>query len=362
MSAAAKAKIDLAALRHNLQRVHHFAPNSKVFAVIKSNAYGHGLVEVAKALKDVSGLAVARDDEALALKQKGITTPLLILGGVYDDIGFRRATAHNIAITVHTDPQLELLTSGNNGSNLRAVTVWIKVDTGMHRLGFAPERFDEIYKLLTTHTAATQFVLMTHLANADDTNDKRTTTQLSRLNKISQHYNLPISIANSAGIVAWPKTHADIIRPGIMLYGSSPLLGKSAADLGLKPVMTVSSRVVAIKQLRKGDHVGYGGDWVCPENMPVGVVSIGYGDGYPRHARQGTPVLINDKRVPLIGRVSMDLISVDLREHLQVKHGDPVILWGEGLPADEIALAANTITYQLFCGVARRVEFQYING
>jgi alanine racemase len=240
--------------------------------------------------------------------------------------------------------------------------VWIKVDTGMHRLGFAPERFEEVYKYLTTKTAATQFVLMTHLANADDVNDKRTATQLTRLNKISQQYNLPLSIANSAGIVAWPKSHADIVRPGIMLYGSSPVLGKTAQDLDLKPVMTLSSRLIAIKQLRKGDHVGYGGEWVCPENMPVGVVSIGYGDGYPRHASAGTPVLVNGIRVPLIGRVSMDLITVDLRPYPQAKHGDTVTLWGEGLPADEIAAAAGTIAYQLFCGVAQRVEFQYVNG
>jgi len=358
---AVTASINLAALKSNLEVVRKFCPNSKVYAVVKANAYGHGMYEVAKALKDVDGLAVARSDEALYLRSKGIRTSILILGGVYSDIEFRRATAHNIELVIHNDQQLAMVTDAANRASLRTIRIWIKIDSGMHRLGFAPERFAEIYEILKSKTSASQFVLITHLANADDVKDKTTTAQLNRFNKIAQGLDLPCSIANSAGIVAWEASRADIVRPGIMLYGASPLLDKSAQQIGLQPVMTLSSKLISINKLKKGDAVGYGGDWVCPEAMSVGVVSVGYGDGYPRHAKAGTPVLVNGVRVPLIGRVSMDMICVDLRGLPLAKAGDPVILWGEGLPADEVAGHAGTIAYDLFCGVTGRVEFKY-NG
>ena len=356
---AVTASINLSALKSNLEVVRKHCPKSKIYAVIKANAYGHGILEVAKALKDADGLAVARSEEALMLRQKGIRSSLLILGGVYSDIEFRRATAHNIELVVHNDQQLAMVTEPANRASLRTIRVWIKVDTGMHRLGFAPERFAEVYDILKTKTSASQFVLITHLANADDVKDKRTTTQLNRFNKITQGLDLPRSIANSAGIVAWPDSHSDFVRPGIMLYGASPLKDKSAQQLGLQAVMTLSSKLISVNKLKKGDAVGYGGDWKCPEAMPVGVVSIGYGDGYPRHAKPGTPVLINGVRVPLIGRVSMDMLCVDLRGCPNAKIGDSAVLWGEGLPADEIAVHADTIAYDLFCGVTGRVEFKY---
>jgi len=361
MLSAVTATINLSALKSNLEVVRKHCPKSKVYAVVKANAYGHGVYEVAKALKDVDGLAVARSDEALFLRQKGIRSSILILGGVYSDIEFRRATAHNIELVVHNDEQLSMVTEASNRASLRTIRIWIKVDTGMHRLGFAPDRFADVYDVLKNKTSASQFVLITHLANADNTSDKTTTNQITRFNKIAEGLDLPCSIANSAGIVAWEASHADFVRPGIMLYGASPLLDKTAQQLGLQPVMTLSSKLIAVNRLKKGDAVGYGGDWKCPEAMPVGVVSIGYGDGYPRHAKPGTPVLVNGVRVPLIGRVSMDMICVDLREQPLAKSGDPVVLWGEGLPADEVAKYAGTIAYDLFCGVTSRVEFKY-NG
>jgi len=356
---AVTASINLSALKSNLEVVRKLCPKSKVYAVVKANAYGHGMFEVAKALKDADGLAVARSDEALLLRQKGLHSSILILGGVYSDIEFRRATAHNIEMVVHNDEQLAMVTEAANRSSLRTIRIWIKVDSGMHRLGFSPERFPEVFENLKSNTSASQFVLLTHLANADNVQDKTTTTQITRFNKVAQGLDLPCSIANSAGIVAWEASHADIVRPGIMLYGASPLLNKSAQQLGLKPVMTLSSKLIAINKLKKGDAVGYGGDWKCPEAMPVGVVSIGYGDGYPRHAKTGTPVLLNGVRVPVIGRVSMDMLTVDLRQCTQAKSGDPVVLWGEGLPAEEVANHADTIAYDLFCGVTSRVEFKY---
>ena len=356
---AVTASINLSALKANLDVVRKHCAKSKIYAVIKANAYGHGMLEIAKALKDVDGLAVARSEEALLLRQKGIHASILILGGVYSDIEFRRATAHNIEMVVHNDQQLAMVTEASNRSSLRTIRIWIKIDSGMHRLGFAPERFPALFENLKANTSASQFVLMTHLANADNPQDKTTTTQLNRFNKVADSFDVPCSIANSAGIVAWEATHADIVRPGIMLYGASPLLDKSAQQLGLQPVMTLSSNLIAINKLKKGDRVGYGGDFKCPEAMPVGVVSIGYGDGYPRHAKNGTPVLINGVRVPVVGRVSMDMICVDLRECTQAKVGDRVVLWGEGLPADEVAQHADTIAYDLFCGVTSRVEFKY---
>jgi len=356
---AVTASINLSALKSNLEVVRKHCPKAKVYAVVKANAYGHGVLEVAKALKDVDGLAVARSEEALFLRQKGVRTSILILGGVYSDIEFRRATAHNIELVVHNDAQLAMVTDAANRASLRTIRVWIKVDTEMHRLGFSPERFTEVFEHLQSNTSASQFALLTHLANADDVTDKTTTNQINRFNKIAQNLNLPCSIANSAGIVAWEASHADIVRPGIMLYGASPLLDKTARQLGLQAVMTLSSKLIAVNNLKKGDAVGYGGDWKCPEAMPVGIVSIGYGDGYPRHAKPGTPVLVKGVRVPLIGRVSMDMLSVDLRGCPQAKAGDPVVLWGEDLPADEVAKHADTIAYELFCGVTERVEFKY---
>lgn len=353
-----KATVDFTALHNNYSIAKDSASGAKLYAVVKSAAYGHGLLKVAKALSMADGLAVARIDEALFLRQNNIRQAILVLGGVFQDVDLRRACAQGLELVIHNQSQVDAITADNNLAAMRGMTLWLKVDTGMHRLGFSPAKLAGVYESLKAKLPATTFNIMTHLANADQLANKRTITQLNRLSKVSIA-GLSVSIANSAGIVAWPESHADIARPGIMLYGASPVQGKTAAELGLLPVMTLTSELISIRNFRKGDHIGYGGDWICPEKMQVGIVAIGYGDGYPRHAKSGTPVLVNGVEVPLVGRVSMDMISVDLRLVPTAKIGDKVVLWGQGLAADVIAEHADTIAYELFCGVTQRVEFSY---
>jgi alanine racemase len=227
----------------------------------------------------------------------------------------------------------------------------------MHRLGFGPQEVKTVWNDLKANPLVESITLMTHLANADDRQDSYTSTQLQRFDQCTQDLPGPRSIANSAGILGWSATHADINRPGILLYGGNPFNIGIDADVDLKPVMTLQTQLIAVHQYQKGDPIGYGGVWQCPQDMPVGVAAIGYGDGYPRHAGSGTPVLVNGKRAQLAGRVSMDMIGIDLRNTPGAQVGDPVILWGEGLPIDEIARCASTISYELMCGVTQRVKF-----
>jgi alanine racemase len=243
------------------------------------------------------------------------------------------------------------------------IRVWVKVDTGMHRLGVPPWDVQPVMeRLARARTVARLVGLMTHLANADDPSDPLTQRQCEGLRTLAVGGDRPLSIGNSAGILTCPASRTHWVRPGIMLYGASPVTGCPANELDLKPVMTLTSRLIAVKRLRRGDAVGYGGTWVCPEDMPVGVVGIGYGDGYPRHAPSGTPVLLRGHRVPLVGRVSMDMISVDLRGLPEAQVGDPATLWGEGLPVDEIAQRAGTIAYELLCRITGRVRLDHVGN
>jgi alanine racemase len=235
--------------------------------------------------------------------------------------------------------------------------LWLKADTGMHRLGFAPEQVAPMWRRLEAcPSVAAPIRLMSHLARADERGDASARAQIACFFSIGKAAEVETSLANSAAVLAWPESHGDWVRPGIMLYGISPFVGDSGASHGLRPVMTLTSSLIAVNKLRKGDAIGYGGTWICPEDMPVGVVAVGYGDGYPRHAPAGTPVLVNGARTQLIGRVSMDLASVDLRSHATAKHGDPVILWGRGLPAEEVAGHVGSIAYELVTRIAPRVE------
>jgi alanine racemase len=267
---------------------------------------------------------------------------------------------HGLAVVVHHVSQLEILEQSTLANPLSA---WLKVDSGMHRLGFAPHRVKAVWaRLNACSNVAGPIRLMTHLANADDRQDSQTLRQVECFTKAVHGLEGERSIANSAAILAWPHTHADWVRPGLMLYGISPFSSGSSEREGLTPVMTLRSKLIAINSLSKGDAVGYGASWVCPENMRVGVAAIGYGDGYPRHATPGTPVLVNGRRVPLAGRVSMDMICLDLRAQPEAQVGDPVVLWGESLPVGEVAHHAGTISYELLCGVARRVKAIEINA
>lgn len=355
--ATTKALINLSACRHNLSRAKKSSPDSKVIAVIKANAYGHGMLEIARALKEADAFAVARIAEGMALRQAGITKPIVLLEGFTSENELRLASKNQLECIVHHESQLQLLeqTKGN------PITVWLKVDTGMHRLGFSPDEVKTIsQRLEQIDTVNHPIKFMTHLANADDKHDEKTLNQVNTFYKSIEDITVEeTSIANSAGILGWPQTHTSWNRPGIMLYGVSPFINSVADELNLKPVMTLSSSLIAIKQLKKGDAIGYSGSYVCEKDMSIGVVAIGYGDGYPRHAKTGTPVLVNNKRCALVGRVSMDMICIDLGEQANAKVNDPVTLWGEGLAVEEIAECADTIAYELLCGVTNRVEFIY---
>ncbi len=354
MTRAAEASIDLQALQYNLQRVRESAKNSRVISVIKANGYGHGMLRVASALSSSDAFAVAKIEEALTLRQAGFTQPVLLLEGFTDADELALLAQHAIEAVVHHQYQIDLLEKASLPSKIK---IWLKIDTGMHRLGIDLDDVTVSFKRLQDcENVVAEITLMTHFANADDHNDSRTSTQLKRFNSTIQEIDAPCSLANSAAILKYDESHAEWVRPGIMLYGVSPFIKGLAAEEGLKPVMTLHSKLIAINHYKKGNALGYGGSWHCPDDMPVGVVAIGYGDGYPRAARAGTPVLINGQRVPLIGRVSMDMICVDLRSQPSAAIGDRAVLWGEGLPVEEIAECAHTIPYELLCRVTERVR------
>lgn len=352
---AAHIELDLSALRHNVRRVREYAPQSKLMAVIKANAYGHGLVRIANQLNEgLDAFAVARLDEAINLRKAGVKGRILVLQGFHQADEVLVLQGYQLEVVIHSAAQVAILESLNLPGLL---TVWLKIDTGMNRLGIPPTQFISILKRLRQCKHIHQSIgFMTHFANADDPQDKKTLQQLQLFNSTINHHSGEKSSANSAGLIAWPAARQDWVRPGLMLYGVSPLLVKTAAQLNLLPVMNLYSRIIGLRQVQKGQTVGYGGSWVADKEALIGVVSIGYGDGYPRHAKPGTPVLIANKRVPIIGRVSMDMLTVDLSDCVDIKLGEQVMLWGNGLPVEEIAASAETIPYTLLCGITRRVQ------
>ena len=351
-----RALVDTAALRHNLSRARAMAPASHVMAVIKANGYGHGLVPVARALAPADGFAVARLDEGLALRAAGLGNPVLLLEGVFSPAQLASAAQQRLDVMVHSVEQLEML-EGRTGGEV--VSAWIKLDTGMNRLGFRIDGFAEAYaRLRRIANVAPDPTLVTHLASADDPADPKTELQLGAFAAATAGLPGERSIANSAGLIAWPVTRADWVRPGLALYGVSPFPEGTGAGLGLRPAMTLQSEVIAVKDVAAGETVGYGGTWRAPRATRMAVIAAGYGDGYPRSVPSGTPVMVNGRRAPLIGRVSMDMITVDVTELPAVAMGDPVVLWGDELPVEEIARLAGTIPYELVCGVSQRVHHE----
>jgi len=353
---ASEALINLSALRHNLLQVRKLASASKVMAMIKSNGYGHGILPVARALQEkADAFGVALLSEAIELRDNGIENRILIMRGFGNVDELSMVVEHGFDVVVHDVTQLEIL---EQITLAKPIVVWLKVDTGMNRLGFAVDELDVVYNRLRFNRNVQQPVyLISHFASADDLSNSLTFKQLNNFQCIT--LNLPKSMANSAAIINLPLAHGDWVRPGIILYGVSPVVNSIGLDYGLKPVMTLCSKLIAVKTIFKGGQVGYGATWVAPEDMLIGIVGIGYGDGYPRHAKSGTPVLINGIVCPLIGRVSMDMIAVDLRNNIFAKCGDLVTLWGDGLPVEDVARWADTIAYDLLCGVAKRVDFKY---
>ena len=370
--------INLNALRKNLSLVRALCPESRIIPVIKSNAYGHGMEQAARALKDtdtrIATFAVATLEEALELKGLNLDVPILLLSGFVSAEELALCMENEIEPVIHSTYQVELL---EKQWDLELSTdnrrLWLKHNSGMNRLGMTTESCLKAYAKLHEYPG-TEFVLMSHLACAGDIENpdsqEVTTRQMDQFKQTykslieAERVDLPRSIAASAGILTLPDTHLDYVRPGVMLYGSSPLAGSTGEEIGLQPVMTLSSRLIAINQVSAGEFIGYNASYVCDRDTLVGVVSIGYGDGYPRSAANGTPVLVKTQsginRTRLIGRVSMDTITVDLTEIPDACINNEVILWGNDLCADEVAHAAGTIAYELFCKVTQRVTFEYV--
>ena len=361
----ATAKIDLAALHANLLAIKAKAPNAKILTVLKANAYGHGLARIAKALSQGDNIAdafgVARIDEALALRAAGITSKIVLLEGFFSADELPILAANNLHTVIHNKQQLEAIEQTSLENPLH---VWLKVDTGMHRLGVSPEEFAHFYqRLLHCVNVRDNIVLMSHLSCADDTDNSRTEQQISLFNRITHQYTNARTLANSAGICAWPQSHYQWVRPGLMLYGVSPMLPELSLDnkaLSIEPVMTLQASIIAKRTIKAGDSVGYGAAWTAKQETDIGVITIGYGDGYPRHAPNGTPVLVNGRIVPLVGRVSMDMITVDLGSNSQDSIGDIATLWGKGLPVEDVASYATTIPYELLCNITRRVQIDVV--
>ncbi len=360
MTPRVTATVDLAAIRHNLKMVRQIAPHSKVMAAVKADAYGHGAVPVARALESagVDSLAVACMEEAMKLREAHLlTTPITLLEGVISIEEAALAVYERLQVVVHDHWQIALLEQLPASA---AVSVWFKLDSGMHRLGFPLADVPRLVETLARHPGWDFQGWITHLACADEADNPATVEQISRYNLALKGVTGPRSIANSAGLLAWAEARVDWVRPGLMLYGASPLPGKVGKDLGLKPALTLESRLIAVREYAAGEPIGYGQTWRTPERMRVGVVAVGYADGVHRSFPTGTPMLINGTRVPLVGRVSMDMVTVDLRPAPAAAVGDAVQLWGAALPAEEIASHAGTLAYELFCGLTQRVRFRYI--
>jgi alanine racemase len=354
MSRPAQITINLGALRNNLQQVRLMAPNSYILAMVKSNAYGHGLERIALALKGVDAFGVASSEEGFLLRNAGIKRPIFLMEGLFNASELEPAIKQDFTLIVHAEHQVAMLESIFEAA--KPLAVWLKIDTGMHRLGFTPEEARGMYQRLKNCSVVKSIGLMTHFASAGSVDPASTLQQLELFNSVTEGLEGPRSLSNSAGIIAWPSAHGEWVRPGIMMYGASPLSGHRGVEHSLEPVMTLSSQLIAIHDLKKDEKVGYGGTWTCPEDMRVGIVAIGYGDGYPHHVQSGAPVLVNGRPCPLVGQVAMDMLTVDLRTQPQAGIGDPVLLWGPGLPVEVVAEYSETTAYELLTRITQRVR------
>lgn len=361
-------EIDLSALRANLQVIRSQVMPARVLAILKANAYGHGLVRIAKALQEADGLGVACVEEALQLRQAGCLQKIVVLEGCLSAEECQISAQQQLDIVLHHHHQLQWLIQQPLA---RTITVWLKVNTGMNRLGFPVSEVAQVWRMLHACPGVESIVLMSHLDSAD-------LPELHPTRRQQDHFQAAIqqlvgdsggvtqcSLANSAALLAWPETHYDWVRPGLALYGVSPFAQTTAASYGLQPVMSLHSRLIAVRMLQAGETLGYHQTWRCREAIRMGVVAFGYGDGYPYHVVSGTPVLVNGQRARLIGRVSMDMLTVDLNTHPDAKIGDPVVLWGKGLPIESVSQQAKRFAYELLCGVQRdikgRLQVQEVN-
>lgn len=353
MTRPSQARLDLSALQHNVALARELAPRARLMAVVKANAYGHGAVAMAEALEPrVDALAVACSEEALELREAGIRCPILLLQGVFEASELVLAARLGLWVTIENDLQLQWL---EQAALPQPLGCWLKIDTGMHRLGTLPAQAASFYqRLLACGMVEGLPVLSTHFASADELNNPQTWQQLEVFEAATAGLEGQRSAANSPATLAWPRAHYDWIRPGFMLWGNSPFAESQPQAERLRPVMTLVSAVISVREIAAGECVGYGGSWQAQRPSRIATVTIGYGDGYPRTATNGTPVLVNGKRAALAGRVSMDMITVDVTDLPAVAVGDPVVLWGEGLPVGEVARHSGTIGYELLTRMPMR--------
>lgn len=352
MSRPIHATIHLEALRHNYAVAKAAAPRSKVLAVVKANAYGHGLERAYQALGTVAdGFATLELDGAVRLRERGFKGPILLLEGFFEASELDVIAGHDLSVAVHHEGQLAMLEAATLA---RPLDVWFKINTGMNRLGFPLARARTGLERLGASGRAGAVTLMTHFANSDGPPGIDEAVQ--RFELVTQGYRFPRSLANTAAIFAHPGTHHDVVRLGIGLYGATPFAQRTAESLGLRPAMTLASQLIAIQDLKAGECVGYGSTFRAERDMRIGVVACGYADGYPRHAPSGTPILVGDSRTRTVGRVSMDMLTVDLSTVPGAHVGTPVTLWGEGVAIDEVAVPSGTVGYELMCAVMPRVK------
>jgi alanine racemase len=360
LSRSATATIHLEALRANLARVRSLAGDAKVMAVVKADAYGHGLERCARSLAGADAFGVASIADGLRLRAAGHRQRVVVLSGPDAASDLAEMRRLQLEAVIHHESQLAMLEAERGGDPLK---VWLNLDTGMHRLGFAPERARELHaRLIALPAVDKAIVLMTHFASSDEFDNDLTARQTRRFLEATKDLSGERALSNSAGLLGWPQARGGWVRVGGLLYGLSVATGKTGADFGFQPAMTLTTRLVAINRIARGERVGYGATWECPEDMRIGVAAIGYGDGYPRSARSGTPVRVGDASAAVIGRVSMDLLTLDLRNAPNAAVGDAVTLWGPRLPVEVVADHANTLSYELTCGVTRRVLFAEDGG
>jgi alanine racemase len=359
--------IDLNALRHNLSEVKRCAPHSHILAMLKADAYGHGLLVCANALDQADGFGVARMEEAIQLRNhlqdQGIDKKIVLLNAVLNHETINYCAEHNIDLVIYDEAGVSAL---NSVALQKPLNIWLKIDTGMHRLGLQPDTIFQHYQPLKALPYIASITVMTHFSDSELIEKQITDEQLNVFKNACRNIDVMCSLANSAAIIQSPETHADWVRPGIMLYGANPVFHKTTSNVSLRSVMSLHSQILSIRSIAAGESIGYNGLWTASRNSRIATVAIGYGDGYPRHAKNGTPVLINGERFPLVGRVSMDLISVDITDAKNIQLGDEVTLWGydkEGneLSANEVATYANTVSYHLFTGITARVKRSFKN-
>ncbi|MEM7401027.1 MAG: alanine racemase [Pseudomonadota bacterium] len=357
MKRAAYALVNLAHLKNNLAAIRNVAKQSKITAVVKADAYGHGMLQVCNALNDADEFSVAYVNEAMELRDSGIQKPLLALQGFRTEDDLKNAIEQNIQLVIHDHEQVKILKTIKSPT----LKICIKIDTGMHRLGFdATEVPVVLEQLQNSISSASKISLMTHLACADELENDTTLEQLKKFDAIASKFDFEQSIANSAGILAWPQSHRDWVRPGLMLYGINPIESVTTVDeLELRAVMSLHAPLISIKTCKKGEKIGYGGDFCCPKDMLIGIIAIGYADGYPRHLKSAPNVSLGTKLVPILGRISMDMIAVDLTG-IDTKVGDIAELWGEAISVTDVAQHAETISYELLCAAGNAVIKKYI--